>query len=751
MVYQQEQTDADKNNPDNEKLKGNADFKGPGAHRGCTDILCALMLIACWFAMTVIGLIVTGVVENDKLPKGDPARLINGMDYTGAICGVSNTRNAMNVSILELPKAYYLPSGAPVCIAECPTEDNLEEYYCKYNVEKSILQAFDDAEATAAGSGAAVKAMMSMSAVAQYECMPLVATRDVMGYCVPEAAIGALTEMASAAMNAKIREQCQTDDATSWPVIDGGMTDKDYWLESDSPINCTAARKGIEISADFLDPASEDGFFDRANADLYTTQWLIIGFGCGVAMTLGFVYLWFIKIPGVLSFMVWGLITAIWACFVALGGYMYLTSEKWKTDESRTDTEVQGILYLGYFILGLGGLWTLFICCIRKRIKLAVGCVKEAAKSIEAMPIIVCYPVFQVIGVLIFLMPWMLYMTYLASGGTVVVDCICPSASGMMDQANSAYASAAAFAGEEVEEAEVNCEDGCFMYKTFDYTDNAMLAGLYMLFSWFWTSQFVIAAGQLVVAMSVSTWYFTRDKKTVNSGTFIKSAKKAMWYHLGTAAFGSLIIAIIKTIRVIISYLQHKFRKSKNVAIKALLCAIQCYMWCIEKCMKFLNKNAYIQTAIFGYSFCKAARKAFFLILRNILRISAVAIVSSFVLIIGKLFIMIATTLLAYMFIEQNMDGDVNYIWIPTILVCFISYFTAEMFNEVFGMAISTILQCFVADEEMFEVAERFAEGDLASMIGKTNAAAKKGAVIHPEADAAENATNAADDGPELE
>ena len=110
-----------------------------------------------------------------------------------------------------------------------------------------------------------------------------------------------------------------------------------------------------------------------------------------------------------------------------------------------------------------------------------------------------------------------------------------------------------------------------------------MLAGLYMLFSWFWTSQFVIAAGQLVVAMSVSMWYFTRDKKTVGNATFFKAAKTAMWYHMGTAAFGSLIIAIIKTIRVIISYLQHKFKNSKNFAIKALLCAIQCYMWCIEK------------------------------------------------------------------------------------------------------------------------------------------------------------------------
>jgi hypothetical protein len=81
--------------------------------------------------------------------------------------------------------------------------------------------------------------------------------------------------------------------------------------------------------------------------------------------------------------------------------------------------------------------------------------------------------------------------------------------------------------------------------------------------------------------------------------------KKAMWYHLGTAAFGSLIIAIIKTIRAVIAYLQNQAKKSKNKALQMVLCAIQCYMWCLEKCMKFLNKNAYIQTAIYGYSFCK--------------------------------------------------------------------------------------------------------------------------------------------------
>lgn len=52
--------------------------------------------------------------------------------------------------------------------------------------------------------------------------------------------------------------------------------------------------------------------------------------------------------------------------------------------------------------------------------------------------------------------------------------------------------------------------------------------------------------------------------------------------------------------------------------------------------MKFINKNAYIQTAIYGVSFCKGARLAFFLILRNILRVISVNMVGDFVLLLGK-------------------------------------------------------------------------------------------------------------------
>lgn len=59
-----------------------------GGSRKCTDILFLLMIFAAWGAMTVLGLIVIGTIPNESLEPGQPARLINGIDYNFRICGV---------------------------------------------------------------------------------------------------------------------------------------------------------------------------------------------------------------------------------------------------------------------------------------------------------------------------------------------------------------------------------------------------------------------------------------------------------------------------------------------------------------------------------------------------------------------------------------------------------------------------------------------------------------------------------------
>lgn len=162
---------------------------------------------------------------------------------------------------------------------------------------------------------------------------------------------------------------------------------------------------------------------------------------------------------------------------------------------------------------------------------------------------------------------------------------------------------------------------------------------------------------------------------------------------------------MIQTIRSVIVYIEKIATKRKESSVaKVILKVIHCCLWCVEKFMKFVNKNAYIQTAIMGHSFCKAARTSFTLLLKNVFRVTAVSVVSEFILFIGKLFIVVISTSSAYIYLDEKMSDELNGLWLPTVLVSIISFCVAQMFSEVFGMTISTILQCFITDEELFEV-----------------------------------------------
>jgi len=211
----------------------------------------------------------------------------------------------------------------------------------------------------------------------------------------------------------------------------------------------------------------------------------------------------------------------------------------------------------------------------------------------------------------------------------------------------------------------------------------------------------------------VLRWYFSRNKKSIGSGTVIKSITASLYYHTGTAAIGSLIIAIIRIIRAIVAKLQKKAQQMDNKVGQALLCCCQCCLWCFEKFMRFLNKNAYIQTAIFGTSFCVSAKNAFFLILRNAKRVAGITYVLSVLIFFSRLFISCLTAGLAYVYMERTIENELHSLFGPTVLVFIIAYFVADMFLDIFEMSSDTILQCFIADEEMFDGNSCYADGDL--------------------------------------
>jgi len=339
----------------------------------------------------------------------------------------------------------------------------------------------------------------------------------------------------------------------------------------------------------------------------------------------------------------------------------------------------------------VAGLIALVVICLRKSIMLSIGIVKESARCVHAMPTILMFPVVQSVALIVFLVVWLIYAVYLASLGDIMVKTVADSG---------------------VEGVDVQ-------YRTFEYDEATQQYAWFLLFCLYWTFYFIEAVGSMVVARAVASWYFVRDKSTIGTTTVLHSMRQVITYHLGTCAFGSLIIAIVSLIRAILAYIQKQVEEKSddNKFVKAVGCMLQCCFWCLEQCIRFINKHAYIQTAIFSTSFCVSARNGFFLVARNAGRIGAVSAVSEVVIIFGKIFITATTGLISYYLIEANLSDDLDSVLVPVIFIMIIAYFVASLFFSIFSMAVDTILECFVADEEMFNGDDCYAEKDLKEWI----------------------------------
>lgn len=444
---------------------------------------------------------------------------------------------------------------------------------------------------------------------------------------------------------------------------------------------------------------ADSGYMSSFFNDIMQARNWVFGFGFCVALALSFVWCYVLRLNYVVDLFIWCCFLCISGFGVILGAMMMDTATKWEKEvPQRPSYQYGGAKAIAAICLVLSFLWLCLLCAVRKQIALAIGLLKCTAKAITDMPTVIAYPLIQVVGFLLFLIPWMFYCVLTASMGNY--SAISTSTMTLVNTGTSSTVASGLY--------------------TFDYGSQSQWYPWILLGIFYWTFNFIGAIGQITLGIIFSTWYFTRDRSTLGSGE-VCSAIKASFKHAGTAAFGALIIAIIQMIRATIAYFQRQAKNSGTVgkAFQYILCVLQCCVCCLECCMKFINKNAYIQTAIFGTSFCTSAKAAFFLIARNIIRIGAVSLVSELVIIVGKLFIALISAGLSYYCMAYTSVADTITSPIgPAILVFIIGWCTADMFTDIFSMAISVLLQCFVADEEMFEdKSERFAPPELSEYI----------------------------------
>uniref|UniRef100_A0A8C5X2C8 Choline transporter-like protein n=1 Tax=Malurus cyaneus samueli TaxID=2593467 RepID=A0A8C5X2C8_9PASS len=239
------------------------------------------------------------------------------------------------------------------------------------------------------------------------------------------------------------------------------------------------------------------------------------------------------------------------------------------------------------------------------------------------------------------------------------------------------------------------------------YHKYLIMLQFFNVFMFFWLANFVIALGQVTLAGAFASYYWAFKKPDDMPAFPLFSAfGRALRYHTGSLAFGSLVLAVVQVIRVTLEYLDHRLKGSGNKFAKFLLSCLKCCFWCLEKFIKFLNRNAYIMIAIYGTNFCTSARNAFFLLMRNIIRVAVLDKVTDFLFFLGKLLIVGSVGILAFFFFTQRIKlvqdtaPSLNYYWVPILTVIVGSYLIAHGFFSVYSMCVDTLFLCFCEDLE---------------------------------------------------
>ncbi|KXZ44390.1 hypothetical protein GPECTOR_68g361 [Gonium pectorale] len=401
------------------------------------------------------------------------------------------------------------------------------------------------------------------------------------------------------------------------------------------------------------------------------------------------------------------------------------------------------------------------LLCI-SRIRIAIACVKVASQAVGSMPSIIFFPllpfVFEV-GLVIY---WIAVTGMLYSAGDLVANCRTETAktsfsfsnftsvSNLQDTAasynpttslvssfNSTISGAGnlnntmgnCYSNVTTDERAFLCGQDPNCYLTYDWNNQLKYAFVYHFFGLLWTNQVIVGFSCVTIAGAIGHFYWSRgDSANMPAFPVLSALKNTVVYHMGSICFGALIIAIIQLIRFLLEYLDRKTKElqAQNKFAEWAMCCVKCCMWCIEKIVQFINRNAYIVVAVLGKGYCCAAVHAVKLIVTNALRMAVVNLVADVLIFLGKISVAATAGIIAYAMTEAEYYNSVDkypetYLYSPVLVIAIsviTAYIIAEIFFAVYEMSIDTILLAFCMDCDMHGGQPKFAPPLLAEVMG---------------------------------
>ncbi|XP_077286945.1 choline transporter-like 2 isoform X4 [Arctopsyche grandis] len=654
-----------------EPLKFDPDFKGPLHRRSCTDLLCLLIFVvflACW-----------GATSAYAIMHGDVRRLLVPTDSDGLKCGLDS-------SVIDKPYLVFFDmtkcisptvpiNGCPtkqVCVKECPNTMIL----------RIIIDTWTDSK---------IKEMRD---------------KFVCKYHVDKTAIDSKTKILKLMDEEECAENIFESKSTSKRCLPVQFTD---FTQLTAFTEEQIAR--LEENMNILARINEMG--TMIVEDLVNARWWIV-FSLFVVMIICLIYIALMRwiAAPIVWFSIFGVVAILsYSIYLAYNRYAYL-----KANPVVLDVPITNLKAGAKSVLMLQETWLviliaacvilviilLAIVFLRKRIVIAIALIKEGSKAVSSVMSTLIFPIFPWIMQCLVLCLTVVVGVYLSSIGETNYKVV-----GMNETRCGEYKDGDACIPERFEE-ECGSSQNAFCH-FFSVTSPMYIKALLAVdvVGFFWSIFFLEGLGEMILASTFATWYWTFNKSNVPFFTLTNGIARTFRYHLGTIAFGSLIITICRLIRLALEYVDYKIKKYDNFLTRAILCCCRCFFACLESFLKFISKNAYIMCAIHGKPFCTSARDAFSLLMRNILRVFVLDRVTDFLFFLSKVIISVGCGIAAYFAFTSpelyKIAGEnlqLHYDLIPPLIVGIAAYIIASVFFSVYSMAVDTLFLCFLEDCE---------------------------------------------------
>ena len=156
--------------------------------------------------------------------------------------------------------------------------------------------------------------------------------------------------------------------------------------------------------------------------------------------------------------------------------------------------------------------------------------------------------------------------------------------------------------------------------------EEQVVLSLFALLVALWSVNFCRAISWTAMASAVGYWFVVDNApnapqhRTMYTGCglcrLLDSTLTVCTKHLGSMAFGSLIIASCQLVRICLKVFEASEAGRRSQLLRLVLKCAQCAVFCLQKSIEFVSYYGFVYVALEGGSFCKGCKSTFHLVAR---------------------------------------------------------------------------------------------------------------------------------------